>query len=101
MFVFKTLHGHSHLHTGDFRADISMQSLDILKNTFFEKVYLDTTYCNPSYNFPSQQTVLHRLVQMIEENHTKYPKTLYICGSYTIGTYSSVSYTIVSSLFYE
>ncbi|KAL1458497.1 hypothetical protein WDU94_008642 [Cyamophila willieti] len=85
MFVFKTLAGQSYLHVGDFRADISMQKIDILRSTHFDKVYLDTTYCNPHYNFPSQKTVLTQLVQLVERNHEQYPNTLYICGSYTIG----------------
>uniref|UniRef100_A0A8D8Q041 DNA cross-link repair 1A protein n=1 Tax=Cacopsylla melanoneura TaxID=428564 RepID=A0A8D8Q041_9HEMI len=85
MFVFKTLAGQSYLHVGDFRADISMQKIDILKATHFDKVYLDTTYCNPHYNFPAQTTVLRQLVQLVERNHEQYPNTLYICGSYTIG----------------
>ncbi|KAI5743054.1 hypothetical protein M8J77_013964 [Diaphorina citri] len=93
MFVFKTLHGNSYLHTGDFRADESMQNIDILKNTYFDKVYLDTTYCDPRHTFPTQKIVIDNLVKTVEENHQKYPDTLYVCGSYTIGKeklYSSI-----------
>ena len=37
------------------------------------------------YDFPSQSDVLHQCVRIATEAIQKHPKTLVVCGTYTIG----------------
>lgn len=46
-----------YLHTGDFRANAKM-CLDLQKYGPIDIVYLDTTYLNPKYSFPPQETCI-------------------------------------------
>ncbi|XP_037093637.1 DNA cross-link repair 1A protein-like [Pollicipes pollicipes] len=85
MFLFKFRDGRAYLHVGDFRADPSMESYPELWNTAIDRVYLDTTYCDPMYDFPSQSDILHQCVRIVNEAIQKNAKTLVVCGSYTIG----------------
>lgn len=51
------------LYTGDFRWESGSKAtengravlLDALKNETLDKLYLDNTYCNPQYSFPSRE----------------------------------------------
>ena len=45
------------LHTGDFRFHPKMRSCELLALPRFNTVILDTTYCNPEYDFPGQEKV--------------------------------------------
>lgn len=62
MFLFRGEFGHT-LYTGDFRweaADEKAQKgrrmlLDALNGAKVDVLYLDNTYCNPIYSFPSRQ----------------------------------------------
>ncbi|XP_043198649.1 DNA cross-link repair 1A protein-like [Amphibalanus amphitrite] len=85
MFLFKFKDGRAILHVGDFRADPAMESYPELWNTSIDRVYLDTTYCDPVYDFPSQSDILHQCVRIVTEAIQKHAKTLVVCGSYTIG----------------
>ncbi|XP_063435475.1 DNA cross-link repair 1A protein-like isoform X2 [Mytilus trossulus] len=85
LFLFKTHQGKLILHTGDFRADPSMEEMSCLQNVRIHQLYLDTTYCDPKYAFPPQKLVIEFGVSLVEKILTEKPKTLVVCGSYTIG----------------
>jgi DNA cross-link repair 1A protein len=47
------------LHTGDFRACPDMESDPAFWNLGrIDRLYLDTTYCQPQYDFPAQELVI-------------------------------------------
>ncbi|XP_057437637.1 DNA cross-link repair protein SNM1 isoform X2 [Lotus japonicus] len=82
---FDLPNGQRYLHTGDFRACKQMQTHHLLVNHRVNVLYLDTTYCNPKYKFPSKEAVLNYVVK-ITKNHLKmHPKTLVVVGAYSIG----------------
>ncbi|KAL5021367.1 hypothetical protein ScPMuIL_000522 [Solemya velum] len=85
LFLFKLSNGKVHLHTGDFRASASMEMYPALANVSVDTLYLDTTYCDPSYAFPSQQAVINFTVKVAKSAVEDNPKTLIVCGTYTIG----------------
>ena len=74
-----------HLHTGDFRACAEMESYPELRNLRVHSLYLDTTYCDPQYDFPVQREVLARAVKLVEEMLIVNRNTIIACGAYTIG----------------
>ncbi|EOA25112.1 hypothetical protein CARUB_v10018420mg [Capsella rubella] len=82
---FRLLDGTCYLHTGDFRASKQMQTHPLLFNQRVHVLYLDTTYCNPRYKFPSKEDVLGYVVRITKDFLRKQPKTLIVVGSYSIG----------------
>lgn len=100
------------LHTGDFRYN-SKKMLPILKNYKFDKIYLDTTYISPVWNFTPKNELLelvstflqskllptvmndwfhkNNLIQKTLDSFftvsidNKTVKTIIVLGSYTIG----------------
>ncbi|XP_059472260.1 uncharacterized protein LOC132194782 [Neocloeon triangulifer] len=86
MFLFQLLDGTNIVHTGDFRFSPNMESYPSFWNIEIHHLHLDTTYCNPMYDFDSQEEILQRVVSLAEEKHLKSgEKCLFVCGSYTIG----------------
>ncbi|KAF7135955.1 hypothetical protein RHSIM_Rhsim08G0037700 [Rhododendron simsii] len=77
--------GRCFLHTGDFRASKLMHAYPLLVNQRVNVLYLDTTYCNPKYRFPSKEDVLSFVVRVTQNFLRKQPKTLIIVGAYSIG----------------
>lgn len=85
LFLFKLKGGRNYLHTGDFRACTQMESYPALQRIHIHQLYLDTTYCDPSYTFPPQQEVIDFAVSLVHKKLKENQKTLIVCGSYTIG----------------
>ncbi|XP_012303442.2 DNA cross-link repair 1A protein [Aotus nancymaae] len=84
MILFCLPNGTVILHTGDFRADPSMER-SLLANRKVHVLYLDTTYCSPEYTFPSQQEVIQFAINTAFEAVTLNPRALVVCGTYSIG----------------
>ncbi|NWY64123.1 DCR1A protein, partial [Erithacus rubecula] len=85
MILFYLPSGAVVLHTGDFRADPSMERYPALMGQQVHTLYLDTTYCSPEYTFPAQQEVIQFAVNIAFEMVTLNPRTLVVCGTYSIG----------------
>ncbi|NXR85189.1 DCR1A protein, partial [Hypocryptadius cinnamomeus] len=85
MILFYLPSGAVILHTGDFRADPSMERYPALMGQQVHTLYLDTTYCSPEYTFPAQQEVIQFAVNLAFETVTLNPRTLVVCGTYSIG----------------
>lgn len=84
MILFSLPNGNVVLHTGDFRADPTMER-SLLAGQRVHTLYLDTTYCSPEYCFPSQQEVIQFAINTAFEAVTLNPRTLVVCGTYSIG----------------
>ncbi|XP_037546976.1 DNA cross-link repair 1A protein [Nematolebias whitei] len=85
MLLFFLPNGQTVLHTGDFRADPSMEAYSELLSCRVQTLYLDTTYCSPEYTFPTQQEVISFAANTAFELVTLNPRTLVVCGSYSVG----------------
>ncbi|XP_068439125.1 DNA cross-link repair 1A protein [Clinocottus analis] len=85
MLLFFLPDGQTVLHTGDFRADPSMETYPELLACRVQTLYLDTTYCSPEYTFPRQQEVINFAANTAFELVTLNPRTLVVCGSYSVG----------------
>ncbi|KAI0244478.1 DNA cross-link repair protein PSO2/SNM1 [Massospora cicadina] len=100
------------LHTGDFRVDddLHLDPTSLVMSKPLDYVYLDTTYCNPNYAFPSQAKVLEAATRLavdfvnaspattrfsstlhrwgfgclVKKNPNRYDKVV-VCGTYSIG----------------
>ncbi|XP_054437525.1 DNA cross-link repair 1A protein [Pteronotus mesoamericanus] len=84
MILFYLPNGNVILHTGDFRAHPTMER-SLLAGQKVHTLYLDTTYCSPEYCFPSQQEVIQFAISTAFEAVTLNPRTLVVCGTYSIG----------------
>uniref|UniRef100_A0A3Q4BGP3 DNA cross-link repair 1A protein n=1 Tax=Mola mola TaxID=94237 RepID=A0A3Q4BGP3_MOLML len=84
MLLFFLPDGQTVLHTGDFRADPSMETYPELLSCRVQTLYLDT-YCSPEYTFPRQQEVIRFAASSAFELVTLNPRTLVVCGSYSVG----------------
>lgn len=84
MILFHLPNGTVMLHTGDFRANPSMER-SLLAGQKVHVLYLDTTYCSPEYTFPSQQEVIQFAINTAFEAVTLNPRALIVCGTYSIG----------------
>ncbi|KAK6267043.1 hypothetical protein QUC31_017880 [Theobroma cacao] len=82
---FRLPDGKCYLHTGDFRSCKLMQTYPLLVNHRVNLLYLDTTYCNPRYKFPSKEDVLNFVVRVTNNYLKMQPKTLVVVGAYSIG----------------
>ncbi|XP_071742072.1 uncharacterized protein [Rutidosis leptorrhynchoides] len=83
IILFEPPNGKAILHTGDFRFSDDMARISGLQ-TRVHTLILDTTYCNPQYDFPKQEAVIQYVLEAIQAEAFN-PKTLFLIGSYTIG----------------
>ncbi|KAG7398287.1 hypothetical protein PHYBOEH_011371 [Phytophthora boehmeriae] len=102
IILFRLKDGKAYLHTGDFRFHRKMLEYTPLQEYIpaanqaitydgkrnnakrLDGVYLDTTYCDPKYTFPTQQTAINHALTLIDK-HFNQEKVLFLFGSYTIG----------------
>ncbi|KAG7361924.1 beta-lactamase-like protein [Nitzschia inconspicua] len=92
MFLF-TVGRKKILHVGDFRwnREIMLQQHPIReiasRRMELDEIFLDTTYCNPKYNLPSQLDTIQAVVTLFEQQKAKNQnkRTLHLFGAYTIG----------------
>ncbi|KAI3465672.1 hypothetical protein Pfo_022335 [Paulownia fortunei] len=88
MYLFRGEFG-CMLFTGDFRWETTSNRvengkamlLDALKNETLDVLYLDNTYCNPRYSFPSREVAARQVVDII----TSHPKHEIIIGIDSLG----------------
>ena len=86
LFLFKVGELY-HLHTGDMRYHPKMKLYKELQGISIHTLYLDTTYCNDDYSFPTQEKAIEMALDIMKkEVRTIY--TLYY--EYLIVTLSSV-----------
>ena len=101
LFLFKVILSDGrvarHLHTGDFRANPRMCLHPFIKGTRIDTLYLDTTYLQGSYTFPSQDKAIEAAWQVTDEILNEplgaletwlqraIPKVLIVVGTYTVG----------------
>ncbi|KAL4590164.1 hypothetical protein LXL04_003086 [Taraxacum kok-saghyz] len=83
IILFQLPNGKAILHTGDFRFCEDMTKIVSLQ-TRVHTLILDTTYCDPQYDFPKQDAVIQYVLEAIQAEAFN-PKTLFLIGSYTIG----------------
>ncbi|KAG6717825.1 hypothetical protein I3842_04G118800 [Carya illinoinensis] len=88
MFLFRGDFG-CLLYTGDFRWEATSKRADIgrtmllnaLKDDLVDILYLDNTYCNPSYAFPSREVAAQQVVSIIGSH----PEHDFIIGIDSLG----------------
>ncbi|EOX99251.1 DNA repair metallo-beta-lactamase family protein, putative isoform 1 [Theobroma cacao] len=88
MFLFRGEFG-CLLNTGDFRWEKNSERaklgsemlLNALQDDVVDVLYLDNTYCNPSYEFPSREVAAQQVVDII----TSHPEHDIIIGVDTLG----------------
>ena len=87
MFLIQLTSGHTSLHTGDFRATPEMESLPEFWQSSFkvDTLYLDTTYCRPEYDFPSQSDVIEKTIDLVRNFLSGRPNTVIMVGAYDVG----------------
>ena len=71
--------------SGDFRFCPDMREHPWLSGLTIHELFLDTTYCNPRYDFPPQSEVVGFAVEKTLSALSSDPETVIVCGSYTIG----------------
>ncbi|XP_071703412.1 uncharacterized protein [Rutidosis leptorrhynchoides] len=88
MYLFRGEFGVT-LYTGDFRWEVKCKIADMgkkmlltaLKNYKVDTLYIDNTYCNPFYSFPSREIAAQQIVNIINS----YPEHDIIIGVDTLG----------------
>ncbi|KAA8530607.1 hypothetical protein F0562_005316 [Nyssa sinensis] len=79
-----------YVHTGDFRYSNPMK-LEPIMSKFIgaDAIFLDTTYCNPKFVFPSQEESIDYIVNVIQragvENEGTLKSVLFLVATYVIG----------------
>ncbi|KAH8490275.1 hypothetical protein H0E87_022707 [Populus deltoides] len=77
------------MYTGDFQWEVDSKRakdarsrlLNVLKNETVDVLYLDNTYCNPSYDFPTREVATQQVVDII----ASHPERDIVIGIDTLG----------------
>ncbi|XP_061945487.1 uncharacterized protein LOC133669392 [Populus nigra] len=77
------------MYKGDFRWEVDSDRAkdarsrlpNVLKNETIDVVYLDNTYCNPSYDFPTREVATQQVIDII----TSHLEHDIVIGIYTLG----------------
>ena len=85
IFCFKLANNEHVLHTGNFRIDSNLLDKIQELGCTFSTIYLDSTYLDPQYNFPTQDEVINFITCKVEDCLKREPKTLILYGAITIG----------------
>ncbi|KAL3644358.1 hypothetical protein CASFOL_012290 [Castilleja foliolosa] len=73
-----------YVHTGDFRYCNEMKNENAISDFVgADAVFLDTTYCNPKFVFPSQDESIDYIVRVIEKVDVK--SVLFLVATYVVG----------------
>ena len=79
------------LHVGDFRWHRDMLSPihSLLQDRRLDRIFLDTTYCDPKYTLPTQEAAIGAAVDFavaqVQEAKRCHARLLLLFGAYTIG----------------
>eukprot|EP00397_Hematodinium_sp_SG-2012_P004142 GEMP01004153.1.p1 GENE.GEMP01004153.1~~GEMP01004153.1.p1 ORF type:complete len:1242 (+),score=270.45 GEMP01004153.1:88-3813(+) len=73
------------VHTGDCRASPEFVKAVAEAAPVVDELYLDTTYCSPTYSFWPQEVALREVERLVLEEKERDPNTLFVVGSYSIG----------------
>ena len=91
LWLFELTSGASYLHTGDMRWHPRMSKYPALRpftqpggTQSLAGLYLDTTYCDAKYTFPTQAAVVAAAVS-VAKSFAADPGVLFVVGSYGIG----------------
>ncbi|EPS58033.1 hypothetical protein M569_16783, partial [Genlisea aurea] len=78
-----------YVHTGDFRYTEEMKNSGVISEFIgSDAVFLDTTYCNPKFVFPSQEESIDYIVEVIEKEKVGMNannNVLFLVATYVIG----------------
>lgn len=96
MFLFEGGNGRTVLHVGDFRwsreAMLQPESPlhKIAAERSLDELFLDTTYCDPTKELPTQEEAIEAVIaiferEMLRRRGTPSKRTLHLFGAYTIG----------------
>ena len=61
------------------------------RGSLIDTIYLDTTYAQPRWTFPSQPASLEMLEAIVAAELAREPKTLFVVGSYQVGKEKAIS----------
>ncbi|KAH8490272.1 hypothetical protein H0E87_022704 [Populus deltoides] len=89
MFLFRGDQFGCLMYTGDFQWEVDSKRakdarsrlLNVLKNETVDVLYLDNTYCNPSYDFPTREVATQQVVDII----ASHPEHDIVIGIDTLG----------------
>jgi DNA cross-link repair 1A protein len=89
MFLFQFNCGKSILHTGDMRYDPNVMHHSCTLRSMvgnLDDLFLDTTYCNEKYQFPSQDLIFKHVDGIVREFACgSKENALVMVGSYSLG----------------
>eukprot|EP00850_Spirogloea_muscicola_P016802 SM000139S00119 [mRNA] locus=s139:214876:218231:+ [translate_table: standard] len=84
MILFEPPDGKAVLHTGDFRFCPAMLEYPALKAVSVHTLILDTTFCQPQYDFPKQDIVIQYVTDAILVESFN-PRSLFLIGTHLLG----------------
>lgn len=102
IILFRLRSGATYLHTGDFRFYPKMWDYAPLRSflpaqcattngeasashTRIDGIYLDTTYADPKYTFPTQEASIQHALTLVDKHLNGGEKVLFLFGSYSVG----------------